>query len=393
MSDRTITENQAQWLATQSRIWEAEGIIPAETGERIRGRYTATQRGSLTSLVVFLGSAFVVIGLIWLVASNLERLTPSVRVLLVSAIWLSLMVVAEVLAARSLRGRVSGVWVGAARILAMGAYGATVFQVAQVLQVPADSPHLVGAWATGALLYAYVTDSYAVLVPAIPLAVFWFVWLVMNHRESPLSMSVALAVAGVAGVGLAAAHARGPTRLAWSTPWLEFGLAATLLGVFVSALPQDRDRAPWSVLLGALVVTGVLVAAASAATRSKALRVSALASGGGLVLSAALGSWASPSWGELPSGMALVRSVLAVLGFLLLATGVAVVGVLRESPRLTLLATLGLTVFVTAQASLVFAQLLSGAALFLAVGVVLLVTGMLADRGRRRLAQEKEELQ
>ena len=48
--------------------------------------------------------------------------------------------------------------------------------------------------------------------------------------------------------------------------------------------------------------------------------------------------------------------------------------------------------FVTVQAFAVFAPILSGAALFLIVGVVLLGTGVLADRGRRRLVSEAKEV-
>jgi uncharacterized membrane protein len=61
---------------------------------------------------------------------------------------------------------------------------------------------------------------------------------------------------------------------------------------------------------------------------------------------------------------------------------------MRDSGRLTWLATAALVVFVTVQASAVFAPIVSGAALFLIVGVVLLGTGVLADRGRRRLVTE-----
>ena len=60
--------------------------------------------------------------------------------------------------------------------------------------------------------------------------------------------------------------------------------------------------------------------------------------------------------------------------------------------RLTWLATAALVVFVTVQAFAVFAPILSAAALFLVVGVVLLGTGVLADRGRRRLVSEAKEV-
>jgi len=48
-------------------------------------------------------------------------------------------------------------------------------------------------------------------------------------------------------------------------------------------------------------------------------------------------------------------------------------------------------VFMAYQAAAVFAPLLSGAALFLSVGAVLVATAFLVDRGRRHLAAERSE--
>ena len=61
------------------------------------------------------------------------------------------------------------------------------------------------------------------------------------------------------------------------------------------------------------------------------------------------------------------------------------VGALRESWRLTALATVALVAFTTAQSFSVFARILEGAWLFVALGVVLLGTGFVFDRARRRL--------
>jgi uncharacterized membrane protein len=83
--------------------------------------------------------------------------------------------------------------------------------------------------------------------------------------------------------------------------------------------------------------------------------------------------------------------VLSVAAYLAVASGYAVLGGMRDSSRLTWLATVALVVFVTVQAFAVFAPIVSGAALFLIVGVVLLGTGVLADRGRRRLVGEAKE--
>jgi len=72
------------------------------------------------------------------------------------------------------------------------------------------------------------------------------------------------------------------------------------------------------------------------------------------------------------------------------AVGVAVLGVLHNSWRLPALATLGLVVFTTVQSFAVFAPIIQGAWLFVALGLVFLGTGYLFDRARRELAANLE---
>ena len=93
---------------------------------------------------------------------------------------------------------------------------------------------------------------------------------------------------------------------------------------------------------------------------------------------------------NLPPG-AWARAVFAVVAYLFVASGYAVLGGMRDTSRLTWLATAALVIFVTVQAFAVFAPIVSGAALFLIVGLVLIGTGILADRGRRRLVSETKE--
>ena len=65
------------------------------------------------------------------------------------------------------------------------------------------------------------------------------------------------------------------------------------------------------------------------------------------------------------------------------ATWLAVLGVLRDSPRLTFLATAALVLFTTVQAFAVFAAIVQGAWLFVLMGLVLRRHRLAADRGRR----------
>ncbi len=395
MNDHTISDNQRIWLDTQSRIWESERIISAEAGERIRGRYVVAQQVNLTRLVVFLGAAFVAVGLIWLVAANLERFTPGGRFAVVVLVWLALMVGTEVLRARS--GGADTVWVSALRVIAAGALGAVVFQAANSLNAPTDRAILLGAWAGGALVLAYGVRSFPVLVLAVPLTLMWVLWQTLELQETQFHGSLGAALAGVVGAGMAGAH----TRL-WpigALPWREFGALGSLLAVFIAGVPSGGDSAHFSGPALVLALAAALICGVLAIRADRATRVHALVAFGALTLTLLLASWqAQFGFLDVDSRLtgattsAILRASVAVLGFLLLATGVAVIGVLRESPRLAFAATAALVLFVTVQAFAVFAPILSGATLFLVLGVVLLVTGYAAERGRRRLQARREAL-
>ena len=78
-----------------------------------------------------------------------------------------------------------------------------------------------------------------------------------------------------------------------------------------------------------------------------------------------------------------LRTGLAILVFLVIAGGWAVVGARRGLPAISASATVGVVVFTTFQSFAVFAPIISGATLFIAVGVVMLITGVVAERARR----------
>ena len=88
------------WLDGELRQWQAAGLVDATAADAIRARYVAVRRFSLVRLLLGLGACFVGIGLIWLVATNLDRLSPLLRFLLVTLLWLGFTAAAEVIAGR-----------------------------------------------------------------------------------------------------------------------------------------------------------------------------------------------------------------------------------------------------------------------------------------------------
>jgi uncharacterized membrane protein len=310
------------------------------------------------------------------------------------AIWLGFVVASEVLASRQNRvGDTASPVVGALRLLAAGAFGAVVFQAAQSLQVPAYEPLLVGIWGLGALLWAYAVRGVAPLVLAVVLLAVWFVWQVAEAGEGAFTVSTAIAVAALVAVSIGVGHlVLGRRDLA--DPWREVGAVLALLGLFVAALPYAWGDPDVGVILLVGLGGATVLAAAVAVRGDRVDRLEVGLAALALALTVGLSLWRFDEnlldTADLPTG-AWVRAVLSVVAYLAVASGYAVLGGMRDSSRLTWLATAALVVFVTVQAFAVFAPIVSGAALFLIVGVVLLGTGVLADRGRRRLVSEAKE--
>ncbi|WP_299443093.1 DUF2157 domain-containing protein [uncultured Phycicoccus sp.] len=398
-SRHPATPAQLAWLETQLRAWRSEGLVDDGAAAAIRARYVAHRRVTLARIVLTLGALFVGLGLIWLVASNLDQLSPWMRFGLVTLVWLGLVAAAEALAYRRERsGDVASPVVGAVRLLAAGAFGAVVFQAAQSLQVPAYEPLLVGIWAAGALLYAYAVAAIGPAVLGIGLGAYWVVWQTVEGSEDVLTVTLAVASTALLAVAVGALHHRLTGRAAaWrdlGVPWREIGAVLALGALFFAALPFDDEVAGGTPLMWTVVGVAVVLAVGAMLTGD---RLDRLEVGLGVVvvgLVAVLALWRTTSGIADTADLSTAdwaRAVVSVAVYLAAASGYAVLGAMRDSGRLTWIATAALVVFTTTQAFAVFAPILSGAVLFLAVGLVLLATGVLADRGRRRLIREGQE--
>lgn len=381
------TAERFRWLTGELVAWEREGLIDAPTASAISGRYAVPKESGISNLpvrvILALGSFFLGIGLIWLVASNLDELSPMVRFAVVTLIWVALAVTGE------LTERLVS---GAFKLLTALAFGAVVFQAAQSLQVPAYRPVLLLAWGAGALLYAYARRSRGAAFVAIPILAAWYVWQVMDASASLGTFTIAILLGSVVAVSVAALHPqswRGFGRL-----WLSLGAVMSLVGVFAAALPYgDGDGLPWAGALGAgvILVIGLAAAAVWRSTRNEQLGIAVALIA--LLVGAALSLW-SPfpsSTGMVPDQFSFemwLRTGLAILIFLAVAGGWAVVGARAGLPVISVAATVGVVVFVTFQSFAVFAPIISGATLFLLVGAVMIITGVVAERARRRIGSE-----
>ena len=201
---------------------------------------------------------------------------------MVAALWLAVLVTGEVLHER----RASAPLVGALRLLAALAFGGTVFQAAQTLQVPAYEPVLVGVWSLGALIHAYAARAVPPLLVGLATGTAWLIFQMASEQPSGLGVVVCLITAGVLGVALGGLHDRWlPT---FAAAWREVGAALLLGALFVAALPfVDADGFGWTPWLAAAVVVAGLAAGAGAALapgRCRLEAIGALATAGAAVV-------------------------------------------------------------------------------------------------------------
>ena len=384
---RSASPAQLEWLGRELSIWQAEGLVHDDQASAILRRYHATRRFSLARLLLALGAVFVGVGLIWLVAANLDQLPPLLRFLAVASIWLALLVGGEVLHSR--RPLIPFQVIEAVRLLAALAFGAVVFQAAQSLQVPAFEPLLVGLWGIGALVHAYGVRALGPLLVGIPTLVTWFVWQVQWDAPSGFSAVLALAVVAVAAVSAGALHERGLRP--FGPVWREVGAGLALAALFAAALPSvTATDFVWSTwLVAGTIVAGLTAGAAIVLVRGYA-RLEPIGALAVLAASVLMVLWDA---GDDPEVLTLVdwaHAAVSVGVYVVVAVGVAVLGILRNSWRLTALATAGLVVFTTVQSFAVFAQIIQGAWLFVILGLIFLGTGYLFDRARRELAATLE---
>ncbi|HEV2058932.1 MAG TPA: DUF2157 domain-containing protein, partial [Solirubrobacteraceae bacterium] len=212
---RPISARRMQWLEQELAQWRAAGIVDDAAAASIGARYEVSSRARAVALLLGLGGVLLAVGIIWLVASNVEldEVGPFARIGLVAGLWLGLVVLAEL----ACGGERFGVLAGPLALLAAAAFGATIFQVAQSLQVPAYEPWLLAAWAAGALAYAYASASSGPLVLGGGVGAAFYVWLLTRDAGggAPLVLGIAPVVPlAAAAAVLHAGTARAPFAVA-----------------------------------------------------------------------------------------------------------------------------------------------------------------------------------
>ncbi|MEN8707656.1 MAG: DUF2157 domain-containing protein [Nocardioides marinisabuli] len=378
---RPASPARLAWLADEVQAWREAGVVDGDQAAAILAGYSPGRRFSLVRLLTGVGAAFVGIGALWLVAANLESLSPLARFVLVTLVWVAALTGGEVLQARS----ASPPAVAATRLVAALLVGGVVMQAAQSLQVPAWEPALVGWWSLAALVHAYAARAVPPLVVGVLAGSAYAVWAPLDAGASGLGVVLALGVVGVGALALPAPHERVGLPV-FARVWRESGLVLVLASLVVAAVPWttagERPATSALVLLlgvgSALVVLGLLVGGPGD-------RVEVLGALAALGTALVLVAWEAGADAEVVTGPDVAHAVLGVSACAVACIAVAATGTLRDDRRLVALATTALVVVTTLQAFTVFAPVLEGAWLFLLLGLVLVGTGLVFDRARRHV--------
>jgi uncharacterized membrane protein len=384
LATRPVAPHQLAWLRHELADWTSEGLVGEEQAARIAARYRSEQhaRVSVGRVLLHLGGGFVGVGLIWLVAANLDELSPLTRFAAVAAVWSAFLVGGEALAAR----HASPPLVGAARLLAALGAGAVIFQAAQSLQVPAYEPRLIGLWAVGAFIHAYLTRAYLPFLVGVVTGVTWWFMQPLWDAQDGTTVVVLLGAGAVLAAALAVLHDGWIDRFAWTWRTVAGGMA--LAALFVAAIPDTgSDALTWSTwLLVAVTVAAVATVLAGVVRRGAGI-LEPLGAIAVLLTATSLSLWATGTDTTAVDGADWAHAAISVVAYVLLAVALVALGTVRGHQALTWMAMVGLVVFTTFQSFAVFAPIVTGAWLFVVLGTVFLGTGFLFDRARRELAQ------
>ena len=384
LAARPVSPHQLAWLRAELADWTAQGIISDEQATRIATRYRSEHhsRISIGRVLLSLGAGFVGVGLIWLVAANLDQLSPLARFAVIAALWLGFLAGGEVLAAR----HASAPLVGAVRLLAVLGVGAMILQAAQSLQVPAYEPRLVGLWAAGALLHGYLTRSRMPFLVGLVTGVVWWLWQPMWAAPDGLTVVLLLGAGSVLAASLAVLHDTRLDAFAWA--WRTVGAGMALVAMFAAAIPDiGSDGIVWTAWLVVAMVLAGVAALAAVVTRPGLRVLEPLGATVVLVVATLIALWTTGTDTSTVDAADWGHAAVSVVAYVVLAVGLVALGTVRDHPSLTWMAMAGLVVFTTFQSFAVFAPIVTGAWLFVVLGTVFLGTGFLFDRARRELAQ------
>ena len=425
-----LSRARSAWLEDQSAAWLRQGLVDADTRDRILASYevqSAERRGLLA--LMLLGALMFGIGVLLLIGYNWDRLPVNGKIaIIMSSVALAFAGSAVTYARqRRLAGEILA-------FIGVLLYGNAIWLIAQVLHIRGNFPDAFMWWAIGALVCAWLVRSRVIGVAA---AVLVFVWIGVAADQvvgrpgvsfvAVLAATLALAYAQKSRLMLAAAAVSSMAWACWLPDWVQPGVISvgagalmgcafysigawhqrsdpmgrawqvaglvTLVVLFVPLLITDfhddthRRAVTWRALV---VMVPSLLVAASLLLRRSLVHARRRSSPGDLMIvvtAVILGSWL----GFLGRGVATDSEWVyaSTLAFSLLALGLSFSFIrtaldLDRASDLTFGVLFALAFLLVRWASLIDSMLWSGVMLLAASGGFFAVARLWQGRDRRR---------
>ncbi len=392
MDDREYRER----LAHEATTWRRDGLISKAQEHAILARIGADEPkaigalrlGWLVTAVAVVGAIVLSAGIVLLFASNWDQMPDAFRTGALLTGTLLAYGSGYALIYRSDMQRIGSA------LLLLGAllYEASVFLVAQIYNMPVDSPVLWLLAAVGTFPLAYLFESRIILLLGIANATAWVVAeMVHRYPDSPETQA-ALIVVGVAGVVL---YAIGPLH-AGRRSIERFGAVYAFTGILVllglvyvftfdevwrdvidSTQPYAAPSEVYiSIGLAALIVGGTWWQARRDIERT----IEAAAQAGLLALAAIVATW--PTW----TGYALIFNAV----YFAVACALVARGYLRADERYVNAGLAALALGLLTRYVDVFWSQLAGSAFFIVGGLLLFAIAFSIERFRRSLLRDFE---
>ncbi len=394
MDDNEYRERLAHDVAT----WTRGGLITAEQERAILARVGAGEPravgilrlGWFVTAISIVGALVLAGGVVLLFASQWGELPTWFRTASIIAGMLASYAAGYALIYRYDMQRVGS----ALFLLGVLLYEAGLFLLAQIYNMPVDSPVLLLLGAIGTLPLAYLFESRIVLLIGIANFTGWVISeVVKRYPHSPKTQAALLVVAvvGVAYYAIGHLHELRRATRAFSDAYVIAGLLVVLGLTYVFTFDE-----PWSeiidagvksyaappVVYAAIVIAGALIAV-QAWLRPRELETAIDVAAQALVLgiAAIVATW--PAW----TGYAVLFNGV----YFAIAIGVVTRGYLRGDERYINLGLLVVGIGLITRYVDVFWSLLAGSAFFIIGGLLLLGVAFAIERMRRGLIRSMGE--
>jgi uncharacterized membrane protein len=385
-------------LAGDLARWRIEGIITpdqeramlARAGAGAPGGVRALRMGWLITAVSIIGALLLSAGVILLFAANWEEMPDLFRTVLVITSMLAAYAIAYVLMERLELQRLGSAFLLLGTLL----FQAAIFLLAQIYNMPVDSPIIFLLGSLGALPLAYLFASRIVALLAVADFTTWLVWSMLDRYEDADEAWAALIVVAVFGIalyGVGRLHALRRAIAPLGDVYVFAGIVITLALVYVFTFDEPWDEilsstidayaGPPAVYVAIIAAFALVAAQLVTLPRTRELLAAAGAQVGLLGLAAVVATW--PEW----SGYAVVFNAV----YFAVAAAIVVRGYATADERYINLGLAAVALGLLTRYCDVFWSLLANSAFFLVGGALLLVVAFVLERARRELLRTMDD--